>query len=136
MPAPASWSEPGWFWLPRSCRVDADRFTVGTQLVSLRSAFQLYHRYEKTNSFEIIHQPVVSYLLWHFLTITLWCLKCFHLTGKLNPHQLQLSRPYLFAFSRTERVRKLIQIPSLCPKIHSRIPAHEQTVRGNPPLRT
>lgn len=55
---------------------------------------------------------------------------------KLNPHQLQLSMLYLFAFSRTERVRKLIQIPSLLPKIHSRIPAHEQTVRGNPPLWT
>lgn len=43
---------------------------------------------------------------------------------------------YLFAFSRTERVRKLIQIPSLFPKIHSRIPAHEQTVRENRPLWT
>lgn len=43
---------------------------------------------------------------------------------------------YLLAFSRTERVRKLIHIPSLCPKIHSRIPAHEQSVRGNPPVWT
>lgn len=37
---------------------------------------------------------------------------------------IYISEEYLFACSRTERVRKLIHIPSLFPKIHSRIPAH------------
>lgn len=68
------------------------------------------------------------------LQCSVW--KELHQTRKRNPHQLQLSMLYLFAFSRTERVRKLIHIPSLFPKIHSRIPAHRQTVRGNPPVWT
>lgn len=75
MRAPAAWSGPGAFWLPRSCRVDVNRFTDGTDLVRLWSAFNLYHKYETTNSFDILHKPGVSYLLWHFLTITMQCLK-------------------------------------------------------------
>ena len=36
---------------------------------------------------------------------------------------------YLVAFSRTERVRKLIHMPFLCPRIHSRIPDWRTVMR-------
>lgn len=108
--------------------VGADRFTD-----RLWSALNLYHTHETANSFKMIHEPVVLYLLWLFPTITKQRLK-----RRWNQLELCASNSvlYLFAFSRTERVRKLIQIPSLLPKIHSMIPAQEQTVRGSPALST
>lgn len=101
MPAPAAWSEPGEFWLPRNCRTD---LLLGLSSVSVD------HGYGGDRFSLRIGD------LWHenltFLTFSL---------------EAKLSVLYLFAFSRTERVRKLIQIPSRWPKIHSRIPAYEET---------
>lgn len=57
-----------------------------------------------------------------------WTVPCVHsrfssLKTDLSGDQEEEEKNYLVAFSRTERVRKLIHIPSLCPKIHSIMPA-------------
>lgn len=55
----------------------------------------------------------------------LWLVSCPYMEVSNVPRGTRWS--YLVAFSRTERVRKLIHMPSLCPRIHSRIPAEHTT---------
>lgn len=124
---PAVWSEIAVSWPPRSW-IRMQKFTV---MIYCRCI--VCHSYV---NFILSHKQLILKNKSDCLCINRTTMTDWSKLGLKVKHKLQqmpsttVTRGYLVAFSSTDRVRKLIHIPSLWPRIHSRIPDGEWTGYG------